>query len=125
VTVPAAKLVGFRGRDARAKAMERSRYASPTPSVRTLADGSLVGVGETIVDDRGRQDVMLYGARGTSAWASDVDRRPSEGRPESERERVVMSARVLRQAVEAIDARAAADGVSRSALIERWALAAK
>lgn len=48
--------------------------------------------------------------------------RPSEGRPESERERVVMSARVLRQAVEAIDARAAADGVSRSALIERWAL---
>lgn len=51
--------------------------------------------------------------------------RPSEGRPESERERVVMSARVLRQAVEAIDARAAADGVSRSALIERWALAAK
>jgi len=48
-----------------------------------------------------------------------------EGRPESERERVVMSARVLRQAVEAIDARAAADGVSRSALIERWALDAK
>lgn len=48
--------------------------------------------------------------------------RSSEGRPESERDRVVMSARVLRQAVEAIDARAAADGVSRSALIERWAL---
>lgn len=54
--------------------------------------------------------------------AREVD---GEGRPEAERDRVVMSARVLRQAVEAIDARAAADGVSRSALIERWALAAK
>lgn len=122
MTVAAVKLVGFRGKDATERAMARSRYASATPSVRRLADGSLVGVGDPIVDGRGRQDVMLYGARGTSAWASDVDKRPSEGRPESERERVVMSARVLRQAVEAIDARAAADGVSRSALIERWAL---
>lgn len=125
MTVAAVKLAGFRGRDAAERARERSRYASATPSVRRLADGSLVGVGDPVVDGRGRQDVMLYGARGTSAWASDVDRRPSEGRPEAERERVVMSARVLRQAVEAIDARAAADGVSRSALIERWALAAK
>lgn len=122
MTVAAVKLAGFRGRDAAERARERSRYASATPSVRRLADGSLVGVGDPVVDGRGRQDVMLYGARGTSAWASDVDRRPSEGRPEAERERVVVSLRLSREAIAALDAGAEAAGLSRSAWVERMAL---
>lgn len=121
MTVAAVKLIGFRGRGAAERAHERSCHASSTPSVRRLPDGSLVGVGDPIVDRRGRQDVMLYGARGTSAWASDVDRRPSEGRPESERERVVVSLRLSRDAIAALDAGAEAGGLSRSAWVERLA----
>lgn len=43
--------------------------------------------------------------------------RPSEGRPEAERERVVVSLRLSRAALARLDARAAAAGVSRSAFV--------
>jgi len=43
--------------------------------------------------------------------------RPSEGRPEAERGAVVVSLRLPRAALARLDARAAAAGVSRSALV--------
>jgi hypothetical protein len=67
-------IVGYRGRDAHERALARSSYANPNPRVVYLADGSAVGAGETIArgGDCERADVRLYGARGTSAWASEV-----------------------------------------------------
>ena len=48
--------------------------------------------------------------------------RPSEGRPEAERERVVVSLRLSRGAIAALDAGAETASVSRSAWVERLAL---
>lgn len=49
--------------------------------------------------------------------------RASEGRPEAERASVVVSLRLPREALARLDARAAREGVSRSALVARMALA--
>lgn len=73
-------LVGYKGRDAFEKAMERSRYATVTPRVRALADGSLVGVGDVILRSDGTQDVRLYGARGTSTWESEITTAANQAR---------------------------------------------
>lgn len=48
--------------------------------------------------------------------------RPSEGRPEAERDRVVVSLRLSREAIAALDAGSEAAGLSRSAWVERMAL---
>lgn len=50
------------------KALARSRYASANPRVVALADGTFVGVGDMHSDG----DTMLFGARGTHAWRSEV-----------------------------------------------------
>lgn len=47
--------------------------------------------------------------------------RPSEGRPEAERNAVVISLRLPRAALARLDARAAAAGLSRSAFVARLA----
>ena len=65
-------VVGYRGQDAEAKALAKSRWVTPNPRTSQLPDGSLVGVGDTIVRGDGTRDRVLYGARGTSAWASEV-----------------------------------------------------
>lgn len=69
-----AKLVGYKGADRHAKAMEASRRASTNPRVVELADGSLVGAGDTILRADGSRDHALYGARGTTGWLSEVVR---------------------------------------------------
>lgn len=70
-------VVGFRGRNALSRAMSASARASANPSVRELADGSLVGAGDTILRGNSqKQDVRLYGARGTSCWASELEEAP-------------------------------------------------
>ena len=66
------KLIGFRGRTATKKALARSRYASNNPSTYEMPDGSLVGVGDTLLMRDGSRDVMLYGARGSYALLSTV-----------------------------------------------------
>jgi hypothetical protein len=76
------RVIGYRGRGAREQALERSRSASASPRVVALADGSLVGVGETILRDDGARDCVLYGARGSCEWASAAraaGRLPREG----------------------------------------------
>jgi len=47
----------------------------------------------------------------------------SEGRPESERAAVVVSLRLPREALARLDAQAGREGVSRSALVARMAMA--
>jgi hypothetical protein len=63
---------GYRGRDAAARAMERSRYASTNPSTLELRDGSVVGVGDTLLRPDGTRDAMLYGSRGSHCLASEA-----------------------------------------------------
>lgn len=60
-----AKITGYKSF---AKALDRSRYATTSPRVLVLADGTYVGVGDQHTDG----DAMLFGARGTSAWRSEV-----------------------------------------------------
>ena len=64
------KLIGFKRQE---RALKASRIANANPKTVQLADGSYAGCGETIArcGDVHRVDVMLYGARETSAWASD------------------------------------------------------
>lgn len=60
-----AKIVGYKRA---ASALDRSRYATTSPRVLALPDGTFVVVGDQHTDG----DAMLFGARGTSAWRSET-----------------------------------------------------
>ena len=63
---------GYRGRDAHNRAWEASRTSNCSPWAIELLDGSMAGVGETILASDGTRDRLLWGAYGSSCWASDA-----------------------------------------------------
>jgi len=72
-----AKIVGYKRA---ALALDRSRYATTSPRVIALPDGTFVGVGDQHTDG----DAMLFGARGTSAWRSEVSLSVYRGHAEAD-----------------------------------------
>ena len=65
------KVHGKRWHEANKRAYQAAKRASVTPSVRLMADGTVVGVGDVIERKKG-YDRMLYGARGSCEWESEA-----------------------------------------------------
>lgn len=72
VSLPRPTFRGYRGREAHRRAREASRTANPNPLVWALEDGSLVGVGETLLMGDDTLDRVLWGAYGRYLLESEA-----------------------------------------------------
>lgn len=61
-----------RGYKDRARALVLAQRVSATPRLWRLEDNTFVAVGDTLLLADGTRDALVYGARGTTALASEL-----------------------------------------------------